>query len=96
MLPFLYLQLVSNNSSAEIWHRHDLDNQARPPCKMLRSLTLTRLRVVLFPRKSSLLPAIIYSIDKIFAEIGVQLPSALLMRTLCLCDILRESAIVPL
>ena len=55
---------------------------------MLRSLSLTRLGVVLFPRKASLLPAVVYSVDQVFAEIGVQLPSALLMRASGLCDIL--------
>jgi hypothetical protein len=55
---------------------------------MLRSLSLTCLGIVLFPRKACLFPAVVYSIDKVFAEIGVQLPSALLMRAFGLCDIL--------
>jgi hypothetical protein len=63
---------------------------------MLRSLTLTRLGVVLFPCKASLFPAVVYSVDKVFAEIGVQLPSALLMRAFGLRDILWKSAIVAL
>jgi hypothetical protein len=96
ILQILYLQFVSNNLSAKIWHRHNLNDQARPPCKMLRSLSLARLGVVLFPRTACLFPAVVYSIDKVFAEIGVQLPSALLMRAFGLCDILYKSAIVAL
>ena len=96
ILQILYLQLVSNNFSAEIRHRHNLNDQARPPCKMLRSLSLTRLGVVLFPRKARLFPAVVYSVDQVFAEIGVQLPSALLMRAFGLCDILWTSTTVAL
>lgn len=57
---------------------------------MLGALALTRLRVILLPRETRLLPALIHSVDEVFPQIGVQLLCALLVRALSLGDVLSE------
>jgi hypothetical protein len=57
---------------------------------MLRPLSLTRLGIILLPRKASLLPAFIHCIDEILAEIGVQLLSLGLIGSLLLSEELRK------
>ena len=84
----MYLQLIPNHLATKIRHGHDLDNQASPASEMLSALALAGLRVILLPCEASLFPALINSVNEVLAEIGVQLLSALLVRPLCLSDVL--------
>jgi hypothetical protein len=55
---------------------------------MLRPLPLARLRVILFPRKPRLLPAVIHSIDKVLSQLDVKFGGTSLVWTLLLSDVL--------
>jgi hypothetical protein len=59
------LQLIPHRLPTQIRHRHDLDHQARPASKMLRTLALARLRIILLPREARLLPALIHRVDEV-------------------------------
>ena len=66
----------------KIFHGHDLDHQACPPCEVLRALTSPRLRVVLLPSEARVNPALVHRLHKILAELRVQLPRLLAERSL--------------
>jgi hypothetical protein len=83
-----YLQLIPNRLPTQIWHSHNLDDQASPTREMLGSLAFACLRVVLLPREARLLPAFVDGVDEIFAKVGIQLLGTLLMRSLLLGNIL--------
>lgn len=55
----------TNTTTTDIRHGHNLDHQTRPTGKMLRTLSLSRLGVILFPRESRFLPRIVHGIDQI-------------------------------
>ena len=55
---------------------------------MLRALSLPGLRVVLLPSKPSFLPAFVYSLDQILAEVDVELFCPGLVSSLLLSNIL--------
>ncbi len=55
---------------------------------MLRALALSTLRIVLLPRETSFLPAIVDRLDEIFPEISIQLRGALLVRIRVLRQVL--------
>jgi hypothetical protein len=55
---------------------------------MLRPLALAGLRVVLLPCKACLFPALVHSVDKVPAELGVELLCTRLMGSLLLSKVL--------
>jgi hypothetical protein len=55
---------------------------------VLRPLSLASFGVVLFPSKARLLPALVHSIDKVLAKLGVQLLCAGLVWSLLLGNVL--------
>jgi hypothetical protein len=58
-------------ATTQVWHGHDLDHQACPASKVLGPLALASLRVVLFPRETGLLPALIDRVDEVLAKFDV-------------------------
>jgi hypothetical protein len=86
-----HLQFIPNPilTLTQIRHSHYLNHQASPAGEMLRPLPLTRLGVVLLPSKAGLLPTVIYSVDKILAEFGVNFSCARLVGTRLLGNVLR-------
>jgi hypothetical protein len=85
---FPHLQFIPNPLPTEIRHGHDLHDQASPAGKVLRPLALTRLRVVLLPRKTSLFPAFVHRVNEILAEVRVELRRLGLMWTFLLGNFL--------
>jgi hypothetical protein len=81
------LQLIPHPFT-QIRHSHDLDHQARPAREVLRTLPLACFWIVLFPCKPSLLPTVIYRIDQILAQFGVDLDGPSLMQSFLLSDVL--------
>ena len=82
------LQLVPSSSTFQIRHAHDFNHQTCPSSEMLRALSLPGLRVVLLPSKPSFLPAFVYSLDQILAEVDVELFCPGLVSSLLLSNIL--------
>ena len=62
-------QLILHWRTLSTWvpHGHDLNDQAGPAGKVLCTLSGTRLRVVLLPRKARVFPALVHGVNKIFA-----------------------------
>lgn len=75
---------------AQIRHGHDLDDQTRPASKVLGALTLARLRVVLLPCETRLLPALEDGVDKVLTQSGVEVLSLGLVGPGLGCDILSK------
>ena len=70
-LPTLQLSMLDPTTTTtplQIRHRHNLHHQARPACKMLRSLPRSCLRVILLPREPGLFPLIENVVYEVFAE----------------------------
>ena len=82
--------LFSHFFATQIRHSHNLDNQARPTSKVLGTLSLSGLRVILLPRKSCLLPALIDGVDQVLAEFSVHLCGAGTVGARRLCEFLGE------
>jgi len=84
------LQLVPDVAArrAEVVHGHNLDHQACPARKVLRPLSLTRLRVVLLPCEARLLPAGVDRVDHVLPQPRVQVPGARLVRPVLQCQVL--------
>jgi hypothetical protein len=78
----------------QIRHPHNLDHQARPPRKMLRSLPLASLRIILFPSEPSLRPCFVDCFHEIESEAGVQIFGFLLIGTGGLCVSLNQGDMV--
>ena len=71
---------MSNTALTEIRHDHDVDHQARPAGKVLCPLSMPRVRIILLPCKTSLLPFaedVLYQIDP---QLGINLKCLLLVR----------------
>lgn len=67
------LQLIMPALTTQIRHCHNLDDETRPPGKVLRALSRSSFRVILLPRESSLLPALVDSLHEVLPQVGVQL-----------------------
>ena len=65
------LQFIPDRLATQVWHSHNLDNQTSPTSKVLCPLALARLRIVLLPRETCLLPTLVNSVDEVLAEVGV-------------------------
>jgi len=97
----IYSRSVSNHSSklivslltTKIREVHDLDHQASPASEMLCPLALAGIGIVLLPSKARLFPALVHSLDKICAELGVHLRCFLLLRTGGLRDVLSSGLV---
>lgn len=63
---------IAAATAAQIRHGHDLDDQTRPPRKVLRALTSARLGVVLLPGKTRFLPGLVDGVDEVLAQARVQ------------------------
>lgn len=61
--------MTASGTRGEIRHNHHLNHQARPPGKMLGSLTSSGLGVVLLPGKSRLLPFSVDVLDQILSQV---------------------------
>lgn len=77
-------------ATTQIRHGHNLDHQTRPASKVLGALTLTRLRVVLLPCETRLLPALEDGVDKILTQSGVEVLGLGLVGAGLGCDILSK------
>ena len=81
------LQFIMSRSSnlplpaAQIWHPHNLNDQTRPACEMLRSLSFPCLGIILLPRKASFGPRIVDCLDEVQSEVAVQFTGGGLVRT---------------
>lgn len=75
-------------SCTQIIHGHDFDHQARPPSKVLRPLTLARLRVVLLPSKARFLPALVHRVYDVLPQSSVQVLGLLFVGTILRCNVL--------
>lgn len=53
--------------AAQVRHCHDFHHETGPACEVLRTLTMARLGVILFPCKARSLPLIIDVVDEISA-----------------------------
>lgn len=76
-------------TTAQIRHGHDLNHQTRPAGKVLGALTLARLRVVLLPCETRLLPALENGVDQILTESGVEVLGLGLVGAGLGCDVLK-------
>lgn len=74
--------------ATEIRHGHDLDDQARPAGKVLRSLTSSGLWVVLLPRKAGLLERAVDCVDEVPTEGAVHRGCSFLLWSGLLGDVL--------
>lgn len=77
--------------TAQIRHRHNLNNQARPACKMLGSLPIARLRIVLFPCKACSLPFIEDILNKVLSKGSVNLGRLGFVWARLVCNVLANS-----
>jgi hypothetical protein len=83
------LQLVMRSlATRQVIHGHNLNHQARPPREMLVALSSARLWVILLPCKARLLPALENCVDKILAQLRVQLAGFLAVRAALGCKVL--------
>lgn len=71
-IPTIPLQLISHPLPTQIRHCHNLRHQGRPAREMLCPLPFTRFRIILFPRETCFLPAVIDCVDQIFSEPRVE------------------------
>lgn len=71
--------------STQIRHPHNLNHQTCPPSEMLSSLSHSRFRIILFPRKSCFLPTIIDRLDKIQSKFRVEIFRFFLVGTRNFC-----------
>lgn len=62
-------------AGAQIFHGHDIHDQAGPPGKMLGPLPLAGLRIVLLPSKPRTFPFSKHIVDEILSERRVLLGS---------------------
>lgn len=86
------LTLLASNQILLIWERHNLHHQAGPAREMLRALSLTSIRIVLFPREARLLPALIDGLNQVLAELAVKLLGTGSIRRIRLCGFLYHRA----
>ena len=70
---------------------HNLDDQTRPAREMLRTLSLARVGVILFPRETRFLPRVVDGVDQVLAEGVVHFRRFELVRARLFCDILYAS-----
>ena len=74
------LQLfMSLAADLDFGHGQNLYHETGPASKVLSALTLARLRVILFPSESSLLPALVHRLDQVLAERIIHLLGLLLV-----------------
>lgn len=82
------------STTTQIRHAHDLHYQTCPPSEMLRALPLARLRIILFPRETCLLPGVEDGLDEVEAEGAVEVFGEGLVRAGCLCIFLLRGVSV--
>lgn len=85
----LQFVMACSFASREIRHDHHVHHQARPACEVLGALALTRLRVVLLPSESCLLPLSEDIFDQIFPKIRIHLSGLFLMGTRSSSNVLK-------
>lgn len=80
---------LSSFAAFYLWHRHNLHHQARPPTKMLRSLSSTRLGIILFPSEACSFPLIEHVFHQICAESGIDFAGLGFVGPRLDCDVLE-------
>ena len=64
-------RITATTTTTQIIHSHNTNNQTSPAREMLRSLSLARFRVVLFPGETRVGPFAVYVLDQVLAETAV-------------------------